>query len=314
MIPIRWRCCGNIPPHSPGSPYKTGPVVPIGPLCCPASADLKFILFISSDTSAILASMRQAILVSILHLLLCNTGLQAQDKLPAALEQRLIAFTDQSWNEWMKTGDIRSIRSMRVQEILIDPPCGLVRFTTQTVCEQLSKEERADYAQTVDNVTTLTMYRILSRQNVFDWLGSMQTLLDSDKADSEDALTNLMSKSASLSAAESSLMKETTGMSKDIDEFRQKWSRYKELERLFQADHLKDYVRPENQTRYIDNAALLDQAFKDEGAIVSKVDQARASSLPAGGDYFEVRKGFFIFVVRMMGDEMKVAFVQTVTK
>lgn len=74
--------------------------------------------------------------------------------------------------EWMTTGDIRSIRSMRAQEIVNDPPCGLIRFTTEMVCQQLSKEERAEYAQTVDNVTTRLMYRTLSRQHVSDLLAS----------------------------------------------------------------------------------------------------------------------------------------------
>jgi hypothetical protein len=254
--------------------------------------------------------MRQ-ITILLLLVILSFKSIQAQDKLPSALQERLITFTDQVWASWMKTGDIRSVSQMRVQEIVNDPPCGLVRFTDENVCQQLSKEERADYVQTVDNVTTLMMYRILSRQRVFDWLASLKTVIDS--AVSEDAAMNQMSKSASLSAPESSLMKELTGFVKDVDEFRRRSPRYKELESLLQRDHLKDYVEPDNQTVYRENMTLLDQAFKDTLA-VSKVDRAEiAKGLPDGGEYYVVPRGLFLFVVRMTSDEMRLTFVQTVT-
>ena len=49
----------------------------------------------------------------LLLLILSCPVLQAQDKVPAPMESRLIAFTDQLWMSWMKTGDIRSLEAMR---------------------------------------------------------------------------------------------------------------------------------------------------------------------------------------------------------
>src|SRR4051812_30590750 len=123
--------------------------------------------------------MRRITLASLLLLILCCTTLQAQGEVPEALQQRLVAFTDQVWTSWMKNGDIRSIASMRVPEIVDNPPCELIIFTAGKVCEEASRDERADYKQTVDNVTTLMLYRILSHQSVFDWMASFSNS-DSD--------------------------------------------------------------------------------------------------------------------------------------
>jgi hypothetical protein len=255
-----------------------------------------------------MTNMRRITLL--LLLILSCSVLQAQDQVPAELQQRLTTFTDQLWASWMKSGDIRSVASMRVPEIVNDPPCGLVRFTDERVCQQLSKEERAEYAQTVDNMTTL-MNRILSRQPVLEWLASLNTVIDTDI--SGNASMNQIFKSASVSSTESSLINELTGFVKDVDDFRRRTPRYRELESLLQADHLKDYSGPDNQTKYKENVAILDQAFKDEGT-VSKVDPPQEAGLPPGGDYYVVRRGAFIFVVRTMKDELRLAFVQTVTK
>src|SRR5438128_8069316 len=142
--------------------------------------------------------MSRITLASLLLLVLYSTTMEAQDELSAALQQRLLAFTDQVWASWMKNGDIRSIASMRVQEIVNDPPCELIIFTAEKVCEEASRDERADYKQTVDNVTTLMLYRILSHQSVFDWMAS---IANSDS----DASLDGMFKSASFSNAELSL-------------------------------------------------------------------------------------------------------------
>jgi hypothetical protein len=43
----------------------------------------------------------------------CAT-IRAQDRLPTALEQRLVAFTDQLALLWMQSGDIRTVRHLRM--------------------------------------------------------------------------------------------------------------------------------------------------------------------------------------------------------
>src|SRR5438128_5866559 len=104
----------------------------------------------------------------LLLLILCCTTVRAQDKVPAELEKRLLTFTDDVWSSWMKSGDIRSVSTMRVPEILDDPPCSLVIFTDEKACQQVSKQERADHMQTLDNIMGLMIYRMLSKQSVFD--------------------------------------------------------------------------------------------------------------------------------------------------
>src|SRR5437870_6952383 len=132
------------------------------------------ILFITSGTSAILLiiidSVRRqdmrATYSALFLLILCCATLQAQDNVPAALEKRLLTFTDQLWLSWMKAGDVRSINALRMQEILDDTPCDLVAFTSQGTCQQLSKNERRDDLQTVENILTLLSYRFLSHEDL----------------------------------------------------------------------------------------------------------------------------------------------------
>jgi hypothetical protein len=207
----------------------------------------------------------------------------------------------------MKSGDIRSIAPLRIPEVLNDPPCVLVIFIAEKTCEGVTREERADYKQTVDNITTLLIYRVLSHQPVLDWLGSLE------KADEEPSLA-AMFKSAPFSTAELSLLKDLEGEAKDINEFRRRVPRYKQLEQMLQADHLNDFTRSENQEQFSKNIDLLDQPFKGTLAI-SKIDQPDiADGMPPGGDYYMAPKGLLIFVVRVKGDEMKLAFAQMVTK
>jgi hypothetical protein len=271
-------------------------------------------LFTNFVSSAILTSdlfakgphMRRTKL-TLIFLMLSYVTLQAENKVPEAMQKRLIAFTDQLWATWMKSGDIRSIALLRIPEVLNDPACALVIFTDEKTCKGIDREERADYAQTVDNVTTLMIYRILSHQHVFDWIGSL------DKANADPSLAEVF-KSASLSSAELSVLKDLEGTAKDNSEFRRRLPRYKQLEQMLQEDHLKDFSRSENQEQFKQNIALLDQAFKDT-VVISKIDQPRiADGMPPGGDYYMVPKGMFFFVVRLKDDEMKLAFAQMLTK
>src|SRR5205823_1267256 len=103
----------------------------------------------------------------------CAVALQAQTNDAAGLEKRLIIFTDQFVLAWMTTGDIRSANSMRVEELLNDPPCAVRMFADEKACKELSKEERADYAQTINNVSGLMFYRVLSHQPVMEWVAAL---------------------------------------------------------------------------------------------------------------------------------------------
>jgi hypothetical protein len=244
----------------------------------------------------------------LLVLILSCTSLQAQEKVPAALEQRLIAFTEQLWASWMKSGDIRSVASMRIPEVVNDPPCGATLFATiEKICDDATKEERADFRQTADNVIALMMYRVLSRQTILDLIASM------DKAD-PDSFLDQMFKVASFSDAESSLFKDLEGGPRDIDEFRRWLSGYKELEKMLQADHLKDFTRNENQAKYEQNIALLDQGLRSTLGISKVNDPDAADGMPPGGDYYVIPKGMFGFVVRVNGDLMQLAFPKEITK
>jgi hypothetical protein len=248
--------------------------------------------------------MRRTTLISILLVILRTTTLEAQDNVSAALQERLVAFTDQLWAAWIRSGDIRSVSSMRVQEIMNDPPCALVLFTSEKTCQQINKEERADYVQTVDNALALMMYRLLSHQSVFDWMASTAN-------SSSDSLDEIF-KPASFSNDEMSLLKGLLGTVTDVDEFRRRIPQYKELEKMLQADHLKDFERAKGQ--YEQNMALVDQALK-ANVSVSRVDWTHvAPGLASGGEYFAVPKGLFIFFVHVAGDEMRMASLQMITK
>ena len=101
------------------------------------------------------------------------------------------------------------------------------------------------------------------------------------------------------------------GPAKDTNEFDRRVPKYKELEKLLQADHLKDLERSENQ--YAQNVALLEQAMKNVMAVF-KADPTDVPGAVAEGEYFLVRKGLFVFSVRAVGDQMKFVSVRTLTK
>ena len=89
---------------------------------------------------------------------------------------------------------------------------------------------------------------------------------------------------------------------------------YEELEKMLQADHLKDFGRAENQAQYQANLALLDQVYKERDVTVSQIDQREIPlGLPASGQYFYVPKGLYRFLVQVMGDDMKMAFAAPLT-
>jgi len=246
--------------------------------------------------------MRRIALAVFLLTLPC-TALQAQDKVPEAMQQRLIAFTDQLWATWMKSGDIRSVASMRVPEVLNDPPCEIMlMFMGDKLCKEATREERADYKQTMDNVIALMTYRILSQP-------LLELAATADKSHSNDPFAELF-KGIGGSDAELSLANELEGEAKDIDEFRRRLPRYRELEKMFQADHLKNFTR--SGAQYQENIALLDQATRSSVGIF-KVDSI-PDGIPQRGDYFVVPKGLLVFIVRVTSDDMKLAFAQMLTK
>jgi hypothetical protein len=251
--------------------------------------------------------MRRAILASLLFLIFCCTTVQAQDKVPAALQQRLVAFTDQVWAAWMKSGDIRSIASMRVPEIISNPPCGLVVFTDEEACQAVSKEERSDHLQTNENISGFMIYRMLSKQSVFDL---MKVFENASTADDSSGL-KMMMQAASFTDREISLLSDLLGRAKDKDEFRRRLPQYKELESMLKADHLKDFARSDIQEMYKNNFAIVEAAMKSGTTPVTKMD-----GLPdfPPGEYFAIIRGLQIFVVRVVEDRPMLACVQIVTK
>jgi hypothetical protein len=84
-----------------------------------------------------------------------------------------------------------------------------------------------------------------------------------------------MFKLASLSNEELSLLKELEGKEKNIDEFRTRLPRFKELERLLRQDHLKDFTSSENQAQYNKNTAMIEQGFKS-AVTISQIDDPRS--------------------------------------
>ncbi len=232
----------------------------------------------------------------LLVLIFCCTRIHAQDSVPAALEKRLIAFTDQLWLSWMKSGDVRAVSALRVQETLDDPPCDFVPFTSQGACQQLSKDERRDHVQTTENIMTLLLYRLLSHED-----------LDENKLTQfgPDMMFTF------LSEPERSLLSQLIGPATTATEFRDSVPRYKELEQMFQAVHVKDFET--TQDVYTKNVARLDQAIKEPK--VSRVDPTLVQRYGlTAGEYFTVRKGLFIFWLQMNKDQLRFAFVQGVTQ